>query len=130
MNGKNVKAASHKVRLMPLHVICLRAFRHLILTHNYSVNNFDRRQLVCEIFIQIDEKSNCASAAQSLYGVALRTCYKRPVRKPPKHRLTRLFCAMLCQIFLKYIQYSCKNLTLPDTKNPESFGTSTVLEQI
>lgn len=54
----------------------------------------------------------------------------RPVLKPKKHRLICLYCAMLYQFSLKYIQYSCGKFTAPDPKDPASFGTSTVLEQV
>jgi hypothetical protein len=34
------------------------------------------------------------------------------------HRLDGSFAAILCQIFLKYIEYSCKNLAVTDDKIP------------
>ena len=72
--------------------------------------------------------NHCLCELVLMYGRTKREV--RPVLKPPKRRLTCLFCVMLCQFSLKCIQYSCGKLTLPDTKNPVSFGTSTVLEQV
>ena len=45
--------------------ICLHIFRHL--AHKF----LDIRQYACEIYAQSAEKSDCASAPQSLCGVAL-----------------------------------------------------------
>jgi hypothetical protein len=42
----------------------LHIFRHL------AQKSFDRRQPACTIFAQSDKKSDCASNAQSLCGVA------------------------------------------------------------
>ncbi|MBP3243219.1 MAG: hypothetical protein J6L99_05120, partial [Ruminococcus sp.] len=46
--------------------ICLHIFRHL--AHKF----LDIRQYACEIYAQSAEKSDCASAPQSLCGVALK----------------------------------------------------------
>ncbi|MBO5319226.1 MAG: hypothetical protein J6B01_05395 [Ruminococcus sp.] len=47
-----------------LYVICLHIFRHI------TQNRLAIRQYACVAFVQSDEKSDCASAAQSLCGVA------------------------------------------------------------
>ena len=60
-----LKATPHKERLTALHVICLHIFRHL------ARKLLDIRQYACVVFIQSAEKSDCASDAQSLCGVAL-----------------------------------------------------------
>ncbi len=65
-----IKATPHKARLTALHVICLHIFRHL------TQKSLDRRQPACVIFMQSDEKSDCASDAQSLCGVALKIMMK------------------------------------------------------
>jgi hypothetical protein len=59
-----VSAIPHKEHLTILHVICLHIFRHL------AQKSFDRRQPACMIFAQSDKKSDYASDAQSLCGVA------------------------------------------------------------
>ena len=59
------KAPPHKDRLTALWHICLHIFRHL--AHKF----LDIRQYACEIYAQSAEKSDCASAPQSLCGVAL-----------------------------------------------------------
>jgi hypothetical protein len=77
-----IKATPHKDRLMALLHICLNIFRH------FAQKSLDIRQpkpkgngfgttavnmaaeYACEISIQSDEKSYCASAQQSLCGVA------------------------------------------------------------
>jgi hypothetical protein len=59
------KATPHKDRLMALLHICLNIFRH------FAQKSLDIRKYACEISIQSDEKSYCASAQQSLCGVAL-----------------------------------------------------------
>jgi hypothetical protein len=63
--SKEIKATPHKDRLMALLHICLNIFRH------FAQKSLDIRQYACEISIQSDEKSYCASAQQSLCGVAL-----------------------------------------------------------
>ena len=60
-----VKATPHKDRLGALHVICLQIFRYL------AQNLFDIRQYACIGFVQSNEKSDFASDAQSLCGIAL-----------------------------------------------------------
>jgi hypothetical protein len=62
------KATPHKEHLAILHVICLHIFRHL------AQKSLDRRQPACTIFAQSDKKSDGASDAQSLCGVALISC--------------------------------------------------------
>ena len=42
----------------------------------------------------------------------------------------RSFSAMLCQIFLQYIQYCCKNLSAPDEKNPLPSAARLDTEQV
>ena len=64
-----VKATPHKDRLTALWHICLHIFRHL--AHKF----LDIRQYACEIYAQSAEKSDCASAPQSLCGVALIISY-------------------------------------------------------
>jgi hypothetical protein len=59
-----IKATPHKEHLAILHVICLHIFRHL------AQKSLDRRQPACTIFAQSDKKSDGASDAQSLCGVA------------------------------------------------------------
>jgi hypothetical protein len=61
----NAKATPHKDRLTALLHICLHIFRHL------AQILLERRQPSCVEFVQSDEKSDCASAQQSLCGVAL-----------------------------------------------------------
>ena len=60
-----VKATPHKDRLTALHIICLQIFRYL------AQNLFDIRQYACIDFVQSNEKSDFASDAQSLCGIAL-----------------------------------------------------------
>ncbi|MGN0692321.1 MAG: hypothetical protein ACI4K7_08240, partial [Oscillospiraceae bacterium] len=55
----------HKARLTALHAICLQIFRHL------AQKFLAGRQPACEISIQSDEKSDGASCAQALCGVAI-----------------------------------------------------------
>ena len=62
----SIKATPHKARLTALHAICLHIFRHLVQKF------LDRRQPACKISIQSDEKSDGASCAQALCGVALK----------------------------------------------------------
>ena len=50
---------------MALHVICLHISRHL------AQISFDIRQYACTQFVQSDKKSDFASDAQSLCGIAL-----------------------------------------------------------
>ena len=60
-----IKATPHKVRLTALHEICLHIFRH-------SAQKFlDIRQYAFGISVQSDEKSDFASFAQALCGIAL-----------------------------------------------------------
>ena len=63
---ENFKATLHKERLTALHVICLHIFRHI------AQKLLAIRQYACVVFMQSDEKSDCASAAQSLCGIALK----------------------------------------------------------
>ena len=60
------KATPHKARLTALYEICLHIFRHL------AQKFLDIRQYACEISIQSDEKSDYASFAQALCGIALK----------------------------------------------------------
>jgi hypothetical protein len=53
---------------MALLHLCLNIFRH------FAQKSLDIRKYACEISIQSDEKSYCASAQQSLCGVALNFC--------------------------------------------------------
>ncbi len=62
----NVKATPHKARLTTLHKICLHFFRHL------AQKSLDIRQYACKISVQSDEKTDFASFAQALCGIALR----------------------------------------------------------
>ncbi|MBO5320706.1 MAG: hypothetical protein J6B01_13035, partial [Ruminococcus sp.] len=59
-----LKATPHKDRLTALHIICLHIFRHI------TQKLLAIRQYACVVFMRSDEKSDCASAAQSLCGVA------------------------------------------------------------
>ena len=59
------KAIPHKARLTALHAICLQIFRHI------TQKSLDIRQYACGIFVQSDKKSDYASDAQSLCGIAL-----------------------------------------------------------
>ena len=61
----NNKATPHKDRLTALWHICLHILRHL--AHKF----LDIRQYACGIYAQSAEKSDCASAPQSLCGVAI-----------------------------------------------------------
>jgi hypothetical protein len=54
----------------------LHIFRHL------AQKSFDRRQPACTIFAQSNKKSDCASAAQSLCGVA----YRKAASTVAEHR--------------------------------------------
>ena len=58
-------ATPPKACLTALHVICLHIFRHI--TQIFLAI----RQYCCVEFMQSDEKSDCASATQSLCDVAL-----------------------------------------------------------
>ena len=59
-----LKATPHKARLTALHEICLHIFRH-------SAQEFlDIRQYAFRISVQSDEKSDFASFAQALCGIA------------------------------------------------------------
>jgi hypothetical protein len=62
------KATPHKDRLTALLHICLHIFRHI------SQILLGKRQLAVVVFSQSDEKSDFASAQQSLCGVALNFC--------------------------------------------------------
>ncbi len=62
---ESVKAIPHKARLAPLHLSCLRLFRHIV------QNPLDLRQQACVSFSQSDEKFDCTIQAQSLCGIAL-----------------------------------------------------------
>ena len=66
MPTDEVKASLHKARLAALHTFCLHLFRHfarkLLEIHEYS----------CVVFVQTDEKSDCAIRIQSLCGAALK----------------------------------------------------------
>ena len=64
-----LKATPHKNRLTAWHHICLLFFRHL------AQKSLDNRQVDCGISIRSDEKIDCASAAPSLCGVALKNKY-------------------------------------------------------
>jgi len=66
-----LKATPHKDRLTALYAICLHIFRHT------AQKLLEIRQYSCVVSVQSDEKSDFASAAQSLCGVALK---KYPVR--------------------------------------------------
>ena len=65
MKQKSVKATPHNPRLTPLHVICLHIFRHI------TQILLALRQQGCVKFRQSDEKSDFASDAQGLCGIAL-----------------------------------------------------------
>ena len=67
---RRIKATPHKDRLEALHVICLQIFLYL------AQNLFDIRQYVCIDFVQSNEKSDFASDAQSLCGIALMLKFK------------------------------------------------------
>ena len=59
-----LEAAPQKARRKALHAICLPIFRHI------AQKSLDIRQYACGISVQSVEKSNSASYAQALYGVA------------------------------------------------------------
>ena len=59
-----IKATPHNPWLTPLHVICLHIFRHI------TQILLALRQQGCVKFRQSDEKSDFASDAQSLCGIA------------------------------------------------------------
>ncbi|MDY2847090.1 MAG: hypothetical protein SOU50_02575, partial [Oscillospiraceae bacterium] len=62
-----------------LHAICLQIFRHI------AQKFLAGRQPACEISIQSDKKSDGASCAQALCGVALipdKSVDKKSVQKP------------------------------------------------
>ena len=61
-----IKATPRKERLAALHVICLLIFRHL------AQKLLTIRPYVCAVSNQSDKKSDGASAAPSLCGVALK----------------------------------------------------------
>lgn len=91
------KATQRKARLTALHVICLHIFRHF--AHKF----LDIRQYAFKISVQSNEKSDCASAAQSLCGVALSFC-----RNGMKNIMKKVLIICLCQIILLCI--SCSNI--------------------
>ena len=62
---RELKATPHNPRLTPLHVICLHIFRHI------TQILLALRQQGCVKFRQSDEKSDFASDAQGLCGIAL-----------------------------------------------------------
>ena len=66
ISKESIKATPHNHRLTPLHAICLHIFRHI------TQILLERRQPSCVEFRQSDEKSDCASCAQWLCGIALR----------------------------------------------------------
>ncbi|MCM1439381.1 MAG: hypothetical protein NC131_09320 [Roseburia sp.] len=66
-----LKATPHKARLTPLRTSCLHIFRHI------APKFLDRREPACEILVQSDEKSDCATRTQSLCGIALTKSRKR-----------------------------------------------------
>ena len=59
-----IKAIPHKARLAALHAICLLIFRHT------AQKSLDIRQYACGISVQSVEKSDYASYAQALCGIA------------------------------------------------------------
>jgi hypothetical protein len=61
---RKVKATPHKDRLTALHVICLHLFRHI------SQKCSCIHKVCTPLFVSSDKKSDCASDAQSLCGVA------------------------------------------------------------
>ena len=61
-----LKATPHKARLTALHAICLQIFRHI------AQKSLAIRQYACGISMQSAEKSDYASYAQALCGVALK----------------------------------------------------------
>ena len=61
-----IKATPHKAHLRALHAICLQIFRHI------TQKSLDIRQYACGIFMRSDKKSDYASDAQSLCGIALK----------------------------------------------------------
>ena len=63
------KAIPHKDRLTALYAICLHISRHL------AQKLLEIRQYSCVVSVQSDEKSDCASDAQSLCGIALIKCF-------------------------------------------------------
>jgi hypothetical protein len=60
----DVKATPHKEHLTILHVICLHIFRHI------SQKCSCIHKVCTPLFVSSDKKSDCASDAQSLCGVA------------------------------------------------------------
>ncbi len=64
-NGEKGKATSHKDRLTALHVICLHIFRHI------SQKCSCIHKVCTPLFVSSDKKSDGASDAQSLCGVAV-----------------------------------------------------------
>ncbi|MCM1419457.1 MAG: Rpn family recombination-promoting nuclease/putative transposase, partial [Bacteroides sp.] len=54
----------------------------------------------------------------------------RPPRELPKYCLTSPFCAVLCRLPLKYIQYSCGNPTKHSAKIPSPFSIPEVPEEV
>jgi len=58
------KAIPHKERLATLHAICVQIFRHI------AQKSLAIRQYACGISGQSAEKSDDASVAQSLCGIA------------------------------------------------------------
>ena len=77
-NKVSIKAKPHKARLNALYESCLLIFR------DFAQKFLDRRQPACEISIQSDVKSDGASSAQSLCGVAL-------IIKPSERNFGRFF---------------------------------------
>ena len=69
-----IKATPYKARLTALYEICLHILRYL------AQKSLDIRQYACDISIQADEKSDFASFAQVLCGIALQSCRKNSVQ--------------------------------------------------
>ena len=65
LNNDIVKESLIKSRLTAQHASCLHIFRHL------AQKFLDRRQPACEISIQSDEKSDCATYALDLISASL-----------------------------------------------------------
>ena len=65
-----LRATQLKVRLTAQHQICLHIFRHS------TQNSLEIRQYSCGCFMHSDEKSDCASLALPLCGIAIRNFFK------------------------------------------------------
>ena len=91
------------LRFLGRHLICLHIFRHL------AQKSLDIRQYAFGISVQSDEKSDSASAALSLCGIALRhsrNTEKRKQKRFEKTSKTCRFCKEVAKVGLIYLRHN------------------------